>query len=61
MLLSPSTIRAIVWAVHNTPFSPTVPEDATLAAMSDAQFDSFLDAWVDRAESAAFVTVPPIP
>lgn len=56
-----AALKLIEHVVHNTPFSPTVPEDATLAAMSDAQFDSFLDAWVDRAESAAFVTVPPIP
>lgn len=39
-------------------FSPPVPDDAALAAMSDAAFDSFLDTWVDKAEAAAYAAQP---
>jgi len=56
-----AALKLIEHVVHNTSFSPTVPGDAALAAMSDADFDKFLDAWVDRAESAAFVAVLPVP
>jgi len=50
-----AALQLIRHVVRNTSFSPPVPSDAALAAMSDQAFDTFLDKWVDTAESAAFV------
>lgn len=53
-----AALKLIEHVVYNTSFSPPVPDDAALAAMSDTQFDAFLDAWVDKAESATFIVSP---
>ena len=42
--------------VQGTPFSPSVPSDAELAAMSDAAFNSYLDKWVVAAQAASYVS-----
>ena len=41
--------------VEGTPFAPAVADDAKLASMSEADFDSYLDAWVVTAKGPKFV------
>jgi serine carboxypeptidase-like clade 1 len=53
-----AALKLIEHVVRNTSFSPEVPDDASLVSMSSAQFDKFLDSWVDQAESAAFIVSP---
>ena len=50
-----AALQLIEHVVYNTSFAPAVPTDAKLAAMSEADFSSFLDAWVDQAGSTAFI------
>ena len=47
-----AALQLISHVVRNTSFAPDVPP---LAAMSDAEYERFLDEWVDRAKSSAFV------
>jgi len=47
-----AALQLIAHVVQNTSFAPDVPE---LGAMSDAQFDTFLDRWVADAKTASFV------
>ena len=53
-----AALKLLEHLVHNTSFSPAVPDDTALAAMSDSAFDKFLDAWVDKAEAASFIVTP---
>ena len=50
-----AALQMIQHILANESFSPPVPNDAALVGMTDAQFDTFLDTWVDQAESAAYV------
>ena len=50
-----AALQLIEHVVYGSPFAPPVPADAALAALSDADFDSFLDSWVDTAESVKYV------
>jgi len=50
-----AALQLIEHVVSDSAFAPPVPDDASLAAMADDAFDKFLDAWVDKAESPAFV------
>ena len=47
-----AALQLIAHVVQNSPFAPDVPE---LGEMSEADFDSFLDRWVDSAKTPAFV------
>jgi cathepsin A (carboxypeptidase C) len=50
-----AALQLIAHVVGNTSFAPHIPADADLAAMSESDFDKFLDSWTDRAEAAPFV------
>lgn len=50
-----AALKILEHVVRNTSFSPSVPDDAGLAAMTEDAFDKFLDAWVDKAETAAYI------
>ena len=50
-----AALQLIEHVVYGSEFAPPVPNDTALAAMSEADFDSFLDSWVDKAESATYI------
>lgn len=50
-----AALQLIEHVVYGSEFAPPVPNDAALAAMSEADFEAFLDAWVDKAESGTYI------
>mmetsp|Transcript_60723 Transcript_60723/g.135338 ORF Transcript_60723/g.135338 Transcript_60723/m.135338 type:complete len:212 (-) Transcript_60723:279-914(-) len=47
-----AALQMIAHIVQNTSFAPAVPD---LGSMSDADFDAFLDHWVETAKTSSFV------
>ena len=52
-----AALTFIEHVVKNASLAPPLPADAEIAAMTDAAFATFLDAWVDSAQGAAYVAV----
>ena len=50
-----AALTFVAHVVKNAPLAPPLPDDANLAAMSDADFDTFLDSWVLDAQSATYI------
>eukprot|EP00962_Isochrysis_galbana_P031420 scaffold10240_cov107-Isochrysis_galbana.AAC.2 len=50
-----AALQLIRHVVHNSSFAPPVPD---LAAMTEIEFDRFVDTWVAGAKSAAYVQHP---
>jgi len=50
-----ASLTFIAHVLKNAPLAPPLPGDAELAAMSDDDFDAFLDTWVGDAQTAAYI------
>ena len=50
-----ASLTFIAHVLKNAPLAPPLPGDADLAAMSDDDFDAFLDTWVGDAQTAAYI------